>query len=132
MTALRWRARRLCPGRQCIVRRKQKWYIMSREQSKSTSLATPPTQGNIASIFQRHQETYKAMTVQFTLYAHAGPNALKVAILLEKLGLSYNLVPLEAFSEDEEKGMKGKRFLAINPNGRRVCIVKEEAERYSD
>jgi glutathione S-transferase len=58
------------------------------------------------------------MTAQFSLYTHPGPNTLKVVILLEKLGLTYTLIPLEAFSEEPEKGMKGKKFLAINPNGR--------------
>jgi glutathione S-transferase len=58
------------------------------------------------------------MSAQFTLYAHPGPNTLKVTILLEKLGLSYKLIPLAAFSDDAETGVKGKNFLAINPNGR--------------
>ena len=58
------------------------------------------------------------MAAQFTLYSHAGPNSLKAAILLEKLGLSYDVIPLEAFSDDVGKGMKGKNYLAINPNGR--------------
>lgn len=58
------------------------------------------------------------MAAHFTLYSHAGPNSLKAAILLEKLGLSYDVVPLEAFSDDVGKGMKGKNYLAVNPNGR--------------
>ncbi|UZJ50686.1 hypothetical protein CBS101457_000006 [Exobasidium rhododendri] len=71
------------------------------------------------------------MNEQFTLYAHGGPNALKAAILLEKLGLTYRLVPLEAFSDDAEKGMKGSKYLAINPNGRVPAIVDHEANDFA-
>ncbi|RDW69160.1 glutathione S-transferase family protein [Aspergillus mulundensis] len=52
-----------------------------------------------------------------TLHAHAtGPNPFKVAILLEALNLPYT-VKLWTFGDDSS-GVKGARFLAINPNGR--------------
>ncbi|KAL4911704.1 glutathione S-transferase [Aspergillus aurantiobrunneus] len=52
-----------------------------------------------------------------TLHAHStGPNPYKVAILLEALGLPYN-VKLWTFGADSH-GVKGPEFLAINPNGR--------------
>ena len=52
-----------------------------------------------------------------TLHAHAtGPNPYKVAILLEALGLPY-VVKLWTFAADAH-GVKGPKFLAINPNGR--------------
>ncbi|OHW91228.1 glutathione s-transferase [Colletotrichum incanum] len=51
------------------------------------------------------------------LHAHAtGPNPYKVAILLEHLGIPYN-VKLWTFAADSH-GVKGPDFLAINPNGR--------------
>lgn len=64
------------------------------------------------------------MAPQFTLYTHRGPgpNPLKPAIFLEKLGLEYNVVPLD-FSDDAEKGVKGSKFLAVNPNGRVPALV---------
>lgn len=63
---------------------------------------------------------------QFTIYSHRGPgpNPLKVAILLEKLGLSYDVVPLD-FGDDAEKGVKGK-FLKVNPNGRVPALVDHQ------
>ncbi|KAE8213020.1 hypothetical protein CF327_g3412 [Tilletia walkeri] len=60
---------------------------------------------------------------QFTLYAHkgAGPNPPKVALLLEWLNLSYEIVPL-VFG-DGENGVKNPKFLALNPNGRVPALV---------
>lgn len=68
---------------------------------------------------------------QFTLYSHLGPgpNPLKVAILLEKLGLSYDVVPL-VFGDDPEKGVKGK-FLKINPNGRVPALVDHQNKDFT-
>lgn len=54
-----------------------------------------------------------------TLYADKGargPNPSKVAILLEKLGLEYD-VEGKIFGADEG-GVKHPDFLKINPNGR--------------
>ena len=64
------------------------------------------------------------MAPQFTLYSHRGPgpNPFKAAILLEKLGLSYEVVALD-FGDDAEKGVKGAKFLAVNPNGRVPALV---------
>ena len=63
---------------------------------------------------------------QFTLYAHRGPgpNPYKVAILLEKLGLSYEVVSL-VFGEAED-GVKGAKFLKINANGRVPALVDHQ------
>ncbi|KAK0519455.1 hypothetical protein OC834_007372 [Tilletia horrida] len=60
---------------------------------------------------------------QFTLYAHKGPgpNPPKVALALEWLGLSYEIVPL-VFG-DGENGVKNPKFLAVNPNGRVPALV---------
>lgn len=57
--------------------------------------------------------------------AHSGPNPLKVAILLEKLGLSYEVIPLD-FSNDAQNGVKGSKFLAVNPNGRVPALVDHQ------
>jgi len=58
---------------------------------------------------------------QLTLYAHDeyGPNPPKVAILLEALNLSYNVVRLPF----GVKGVKSTEFLKINPNGRVPAFV---------
>lgn len=58
-----------------------------------------------------------------------GPNPLKVAILLEKLGLSYEVVPL-VFGDDQEKGVKGK-FLKVNPNGRVPALVDHQNKDFT-
>ncbi|CAO1614853.1 unnamed protein product [Sympodiomycopsis kandeliae] len=64
---------------------------------------------------------------QFTLYSHLGPgpNPLKVAILLEKLGLTYDVVPL-VFGDDADNGVKGAKFLKLNPNGRVPALVDHQ------
>lgn len=64
---------------------------------------------------------------QFTLYTHAGPgpNPVKVAILLEHLGLSYDVIPL---SFGEGKGtVKDPSFVdKVNPNGRVPGLIDHE------
>ncbi len=59
----------------------------------------------------------------YTLYSHLGPgpNPLKAAVLMEHLGLDYEVVPL-VFGDDPEKGVKGAKFLKINPNGRVLAL----------
>lgn len=52
------------------------------------------------------------------LHAHSnGPNPIKIAIFLEYLKLEYQ-VQLWEGGDDPEKGVKGKKFLKINENGR--------------
>ncbi|CAD6890571.1 unnamed protein product [Tilletia controversa] len=60
---------------------------------------------------------------QFTLYSHKGPgpNPPKVALLLEWLNLSYEIVP-RVFG-DGPNGVKAPDFLALNPNGRVPALV---------
>lgn len=53
-----------------------------------------------------------------TLHAHAsGPNPIKVAIALEFLSLPYT-IQMWDFSDNADTGVKGTKYLAINPNGR--------------
>lgn len=68
---------------------------------------------------------------QFTLYSHKGPgpNPLKAAILLQKLGLTYDVVALD-FGDDAEKGVKGK-FLKVNPNGRVPALVDHQNKDFT-
>ena len=50
------------------------------------------------------------------LHAHAtGPNPYKVGILLEALGLEYDVTQWDF--GDGEHGVKGAEFLKMNPNG---------------
>jgi GSH-dependent disulfide-bond oxidoreductase len=46
------------------------------------------------------------------LYYHASPNPLKVALLVEELGLAYEVVPVDTFKGEQHS----PEFLAINPN----------------
>lgn len=68
------------------------------------------------------------MSTQYTLYSHRGPgpNPLKAAVLLENLGISYDVVPLD-FGDDAENGVKGAKFLKLNPNGRVPCLVSNDS-----
>ncbi|GJJ07953.1 hypothetical protein Clacol_002160 [Clathrus columnatus] len=62
------------------------------------------------------------MSPQVTLFHHGlAPNPPKVAILLEELGISYELIKKEF--GDGENGVKAPAFLAINPNGRVPAII---------
>lgn len=72
------------------------------------------------------------MAPQFTLYSHRGPgpNPLKAAILLEKLGLTYDVIALD-FSNDSEKGVKGSKFLKLNPNGRVPALVDHQNKDFT-
>lgn len=64
------------------------------------------------------------MPAQFTLYTHKGPgpNPLKAAILLEKLGLEFDVIDLD-FGDDPNRGVKSEKFLKVNPNGRVPALV---------
>lgn len=72
------------------------------------------------------------MSTQYTLYSHRGPgpNPLKAAVLMEHLGISYDVVPLD-LNDDPEKGVKGAKFLKINPNGRVPCLVSNDSNGFS-
>ncbi|KAF8587079.1 glutathione S-transferase [Ramaria rubella] len=62
------------------------------------------------------------MATQITVFAHGdSPNPLKVAILLEELGLDY--VPVNKDYGDGPNGVKHPDFLKINPNGRTPAII---------
>ncbi len=55
-------------------------------------------------------------------YKAATPNAHKVTILLEELGLPYKTHPINLQSNEQ----KGPDFIAMNPNGRIPVIVDTE------
>ncbi len=56
------------------------------------------------------------------VYYHATPNSMKVALLLEELGLPYAVKPVDIFKgEQHEAG-----FRRINPNGKLPAVVIDE------
>ncbi|KAI0659287.1 glutathione S-transferase C-terminal-like protein [Cubamyces menziesii] len=57
---------------------------------------------------------------QFTLYGTVvPPNPMKVAIVLEELGLDYEIVPIDISTGEQ----KSPEFLKLNPNGRVPALV---------
>ncbi|MCB1618758.1 MAG: glutathione S-transferase N-terminal domain-containing protein, partial [Pseudomonadales bacterium] len=48
------------------------------------------------------------------LYTAATPNGYKASIMLEEIGLDYNVIALNLAAGEQ----KSPAFLAINPNGR--------------
>ncbi|CAM5765354.1 thiol:disulfide oxidoreductase [Labrys miyagiensis] len=52
-------------------------------------------------------------------YFHPTPNPLKVALLLEECGLSYEVVPIDTRKGEQHQSS----FRAINPNGKLPAIV---------
>jgi GST-like protein len=52
-------------------------------------------------------------------YFHPTPNPAKVALLLEELGLAYEIVPVDTAQGEQHK----PEFRAINPNGKLPAIV---------
>ncbi len=55
-------------------------------------------------------------------YFHPTPNPAKVALLLEELGLPYEVVPVDTAKGEQHK----PEFRAINPNGKVPAIVDTE------
>ncbi|KAI0372095.1 glutathione S-transferase C-terminal-like protein [Pilatotrama ljubarskyi] len=56
---------------------------------------------------------------KLTLYGHMGPNPLKVAMVLEELGLEFETVEIDMRQEEHKK----PDFLKLNPNGRLPALV---------
>ncbi|OJT02793.1 Glutathione S-transferase 1 [Trametes pubescens] len=57
---------------------------------------------------------------QFTLHGDViGPNPLKVAVVLEELGLEYDLVKVNIWTGEHKK----PEYLKLNPNGRVPALV---------
>ncbi|KAI0336819.1 glutathione S-transferase C-terminal-like protein [Cubamyces sp. BRFM 1775] len=63
----------------------------------------------------------------FTLYGTVvPPNPMKVAIVLEELGLEYEVVPIEISKREQ----KSPEFLKLNPNGRVPALVDDTNEDF--
>lgn len=56
------------------------------------------------------------------LYYHPSPNPLKVALLIEELGLPYELAPIDTFKGEQHD----PAFLKINPNAKVPAIVADD------
>lgn len=62
------------------------------------------------------------------LYYHPWPNPLKVALLIEELGLPYDLVPIDTFRGEQHAA----DFLKINPNAKVPAIVTADGATVFD
>ncbi len=60
-------------------------------------------------------------------YFHQTPNPMKVALLLEELGLGYDVVPLDTFKGQQHSA----EYRAINPNGKAPAI-EDDGKRVFD
>ncbi|MGL5011932.1 MAG: glutathione S-transferase family protein [Paracoccaceae bacterium] len=58
-----------------------------------------------------------------TLYFHASPNPLKVALMLEELGQPYDVRPVDTFKGEQHAAA----FLALNPNGKLPVLEDDGA-----
>jgi len=56
-----------------------------------------------------------------TLYFHHTPNPMKVVLMLEEIGLPYELIPIDMFAGQQHE----PRYRAINPNGKVPAIVDD-------
>jgi GSH-dependent disulfide-bond oxidoreductase len=56
-------------------------------------------------------------------YYHPSPNPLKVALLLEEMGLPYEVVPVDTRKGEQHSAA----FMAINPNAKTPALVDGEA-----
>ena len=57
------------------------------------------------------------------LYTWSTPNGRKVSIMLEEIGMSYQVVPIDITKGDQHK----PEFLAISPNNKIPAIVDHDA-----
>jgi GST-like protein len=57
------------------------------------------------------------------LYAWPTPNAFKVSIMLEEIGLPYNVIPVDI----RNGGQSAPDFLKLSPNGKMPAIVDHDA-----
>lgn len=55
-------------------------------------------------------------------YFHATPNSMKVALLLEELGLAYTVRPVDIFKGEQHEAA----FRRINPNGKLPALVIDD------
>jgi glutathione S-transferase len=55
-------------------------------------------------------------------YFHPTPNPAKIALMLEEVGLAYEVVPVDTSKGEQHK----PEFRAINPNGKVPAIVDTE------
>lgn len=60
------------------------------------------------------------------LYTSPTPNGYKVSVLLEEMGVEYNLIPVD-LSQGQQKTPE---FLALNPNGRIPVIVDRDNDDF--
>lgn len=56
------------------------------------------------------------------LYYHPTPNPAKVALLLEELGATYEVVPIDTYQGEQHAAS----FRAVNPNGKLPAIIDTE------
>jgi GST-like protein len=54
---------------------------------------------------------------------HPSPNPMKVALLLEELGLDYEVAPVDTF----RGGQHDPNFLRVNPNAKVPALVDGDA-----
>jgi GST-like protein len=59
------------------------------------------------------------------LYSLPTPNGVKVSIMLEEIGLPYEVHRVD-FNKDDQKTPE---FLSLNPNGKIPAIIAERADR---
>ena len=59
-----------------------------------------------------------------TLYTWTTPNGRKISIMLEELGLSYEVVPVDIGADQQFN----PQFLAISPNNKIPALVDDEAD----
>ena len=52
-------------------------------------------------------------------YYNSGPNPMKVALLLEEVGMKYQAIPVDGRLGDQHK----PEYLAINPNAKAPSLI---------
>jgi GST-like protein len=68
-----------------------------------------------------HLRQRSAAMIQF--YFNTGPNPMKVALLLEEIGLDYEFIPVDAFRGEQFSSA----FSAINPNNKLPALIDGDA-----
>lgn len=96
-----------------------------------TTFSHDESKETVYAVLHRYANSLRQTTVNFSQLTFLipdfpnSPNPWKAAIVLEELGLEYNIVRLGVFA------VKQKPYTDLNPNGRTPCLVDHNNNNFA-